>query len=121
MRHVGQPTYCANMTEDRPDGLIRHPSVTIEAAAELTNEAVATLRGWAGRGALLIERRGDMDVVQLDEVRAVASKHRASRRGALQDRLRDRDSETLADVVSIVDLQQLARERGDSGNAGRKA
>lgn len=121
MRHVTQPTYCANMTEDRPDGLIRHPSVTIEAAAELTNEPVATLRGWASRGALGIERRGDMDVVQLDEVRAVVSRERASKRRALQDRLRASDSVTSGDVVNIVDLQQLARERGDSGNAGRKA
>jgi phage terminase Nu1 subunit (DNA packaging protein) len=70
------------------DSLQRHPSVTIEAAAELTNLDIPTLREWARLGDLVIEQRGDMEVVQLEVVTALASRHRASKRGALHDRLR---------------------------------
>jgi phage terminase Nu1 subunit (DNA packaging protein) len=101
-----------NMSERR-DSLIRHPSVTIEAAAELTNVDVPTVRGWAQRGALVIEHRGDMEVVQLDDVRAAASRRRSPRHAALRDRLRQAEDGVVsfAEVVNIADLQALARER----------
>jgi phage terminase Nu1 subunit (DNA packaging protein) len=101
------------MTDDRRDSLIRHPSVTIAAAAELTDVDVPTVRGWARSGSILIEQRGDMEVVQLDEVRALAMRRRASRNRAIRDRLREADggAAPLAEVVNIADLQELVRER----------
>jgi phage terminase Nu1 subunit (DNA packaging protein) len=101
------------MTDDRRDSLIRHPSVTIEAAAELTDVDVPTVRGWARSGSIVIEQRGDMEVVQLDKVRALAMRRRASRNGAVRDRLRGADggAAQLAEVVNIADLQGLVRER----------
>jgi hypothetical protein len=100
------------MTDYTRDSLQRHPSVTIEAAAELTNLDIPTLREWARLGDLAIEQRGDMEVVQLEVVTALASRHRASRRGALHDRLREADRTAASgDVVNVADLQELARER----------
>ena len=101
------------MTDDRRDSLIRHPSVTIEAAAELTDVDVPTVRGWARSGSIVIEQRGDMEVVQLDEARALAMRRRASRNRAIRDRLGGtEDGEApLAEVVNITDLQELVRER----------
>jgi phage terminase Nu1 subunit (DNA packaging protein) len=101
------------MTDDRRDSLIRHPSVTIEAAAELTDVDVPTVRGWARGGSIVIEQRGDMEVVQLDEVRALAIRRRASRNRAIHDRLREADggAAPLAEVVNIADLQELVRKR----------
>jgi hypothetical protein len=100
-----------SMTE-RQGSLIRHASVPIAAAAELVGVDVSAVRGWASRGSILIEQRGDMEVVQLDQVRALASRERASRRGVLRDRLRQADATAPSiDVVSIVDLQELVRGR----------
>ena len=101
------------MTDARRDAIIRHPSVTIEAAADLTDVDVPTVRGWAREGALVIEQRGDMEVVQLDEVRAVAARRRPSRRGALRDRLADSGMAPTGEVVNIADLQGLARKRAE--------
>ena len=92
--------------------VIRHPSVTIEAAAALTNVEVGTIREWGKAGSIVIESRGDMSVVQLEEVKKLAERQRASRYRALRDRLKDAEgAEDLADVVNITDLQELARER----------
>lgn len=101
------------MTDDRRDAIIRHPSVTIEAAAELTDVDVPTVRGWARGGSIVIEQRGDMEVVQLDEVRALAMRRRAPRNRAIHDRLREADggAAPLAEVVNIADLQELVRKR----------
>lgn len=101
------------MTDDRRDAIIRHPSVTIEAAAELTDVDVPTVRGWARGGSIVIEQRGEMEVVQLDEVRALAIRRRASRNRAIHDRLREADggAAPLAEVVNIADLQELVRKR----------
>jgi phage terminase Nu1 subunit (DNA packaging protein) len=101
------------MTDDRRDSLIRHPSVTIAAAAELTDVDVPTVRGWAHTGSIVIEQRGDMEVVQLDEVRALAMRRRAARNRPIRDRLREANdgAAPLAEVVNIADLQELVRER----------
>jgi hypothetical protein len=113
MRWLGHPTYGEAMSDNGRGSLNRHPAVTITAAAELANVDVATLRGWVGLGSLGTEYRGDMEVVQLDEVTALASRHRASRNGALRDRLRQEDGSVtvVGGVVNIADLQALARER----------
>jgi hypothetical protein len=100
------------MTDYIRDSLQRHPSVTIEAAAELTNVPIPTLREWARRGDLAIEKRGDMEVVQLEVVSALASRHQASKRGTLHVRLREADGTAASgEVVNVADLQELARER----------
>jgi hypothetical protein len=54
-----------------------------------------------------------MEVVQLEEVTALASRRRASRNRGLRDRLRQEDGTVavLAELVNIADLQQLARQR----------
>jgi predicted site-specific integrase-resolvase len=98
------------VSEDRY--VIRHPSVTIEAAAALANVEVGTIREWEKRGSIVIETRGDMSVVQLEEVKKLAERQRTSRYRALLDRLKDTEgADGLADVVNIADLQELARKR----------
>ena len=101
------------MTNYRREALIRHPSVPIAAAAELTNVDVPTVRDWARTGSLVIDQRGDMEVVELERVTALASRRRASRNGALRDRLRQEDGTVtvLGDLVNIADLQERARQR----------
>ena len=104
------------MTDYARYSLQRHPSVTIEAAAELTNLDIPTLREWARLGDLVIEQRGDMEVVQLEVVTALASRHRASKRGALHDRLKE--AEGTARTSEVVDRRrssELARERNARG------
>jgi phage terminase Nu1 subunit (DNA packaging protein) len=101
------------MTDHRRLAIVRHPSVTIEAAAELNDIDVPTVRGWAREGTLVIEQRGDMEVVKLDEVRALAARRRTTKRGGLRDRLADSSTTPAGEVVNIADLQGLARERAE--------
>lgn len=112
MWRVGHLPYGDHMGGNRY--IIRHPSVTIEAAAALANVEVGTIREWAQRGSIQIEKRGDMSVVQLEEVTKLAERQRTSRYRALRDRLKDAEgADGLADVVNIADLQELARERNE--------
>lgn len=113
MWRVGHPPYGRTMRDHRRLAIVRHPSVTIEAAAELTNVDVPTVRGWAREGTLIIEQRGDMEVVQLEEVKALAARRRATKRGVLRDRLADSSRMQAGEVVNIADLQGLARERAE--------
>lgn len=113
MRRVGHRPYGHTMRDHRRLAIVRHPSVTIEAAAELTEVDVPTVRGWAREGTLIIEQRGDMEIVQLEEVKALAARRRATRRRGLRDRLADSSTTPVAEVVNIVDLQGLARERAE--------
>jgi hypothetical protein len=101
------------MTNDRHDGVIRHPSVPIAAAAELTDVDVPTVREWARAGSLAIEKSGDMEVVELERVRVLASRGRTTRNGGLRDRLRRDDGTVpvLGELVDITQLQDQARER----------
>jgi phage terminase Nu1 subunit (DNA packaging protein) len=113
MRRLGHPPYGDAMTNHRRDALIRHASVPIAAAAELTSVDVPTVRDWARAGSLVIEQRGDMEVVELERVTVLASRRRTSRNGALRDRLRQEDGTVavLGDLVNIADLQERTRER----------
>lgn len=113
MRRVGHRPYGHTMRDHRRLAIVRHPSVTIEAAAELTEVDVPTVRGWAREGTLIIEQRGDMEIVQLEEVKALAARRRATKRRGLHDRLADSSTTPVAEVVNIVDLQGLARERAE--------
>ena len=112
MRAVGHLTYDASMTDGSRASLHRDPRVTIEAASELIYVDIPTLREWARRGDLVIEEQGDMEVVQLEVVTALASRHRAARRGTLHSRLREAEgTPSRGEMVSVVDLQDLARDR----------
>jgi hypothetical protein len=54
-----------------------------------------------------------MEVVQLEEVKALAARRRATRRGVLHDRLADGSTTQAGEVVNIADLHRLARERSE--------
>jgi hypothetical protein len=89
-------------------------SVTIESAAELLNVEVRTIHQWSAIGSLRIERRGDVELVHLGQVRALARSpivtgdRRETRRGGLRALLREA---TPVDAQSVAGLQALARER----------
>jgi hypothetical protein len=91
--------------------LIQGASVPIHAAAELANVEVRAIRQWAATGALKIASHGDMEVVRLDEVKALSGtpwRRSPSRRGeALRGRMAGETTETL----SVLDLQERARGR----------
>jgi hypothetical protein len=99
--------------------LRKNASVTVEAAARLVDVDVATIRHWSDIGALEIERRGDMDVVRLDQVKVLTTSSRlagAERRGKWGGSMRSllRDA-TKIESVSVAGLQQLVREKaGDA-------
>jgi len=84
--------------------------VTVEAAAALVDVDTGTIRAWSRSGSIELEVRGDMEVVRLDQVRAVAAaraRHRP-RGAALRERL---DGARLPSTLSVTDLQALARGR----------
>lgn len=91
--------------------LMKGASVPIHAAAELANVEIRAIRQWAATGSLTIESRGDMEVVRLDEVKALSGtrwRRSPSRRGeALRGRMAGETTETL----SVLDLQEKARDR----------
>jgi hypothetical protein len=92
----------------------RHASVTVEAAARLVDVDVATIRHWSDVGSLEIEQRGDMDVVRLDQVRALTTSPRRggertrTRHGAIRALLRDA---AKVESLSVSGLQQMVREK----------
>lgn len=93
---------------------VKHASVTIEAAARLVDVDVSTIRYWSDIDLLEIEQRGDMDVVRLDQVRALTGSSApkagpTSTRGAsLRALLRDAPR---VESVSVARLQELVREK----------
>src|SRR5215211_2078817 len=96
------------MTRTSPEGLHPKASVTVEAAAALVDVDTGTIRAWSRSGSIELEVRGDMEVVRLDQVRAVAAgraRHRP-RGAALRERL---DGARLPSTLSVTDLQALAR------------
>ena len=101
-------------SNDESDAWGKHASVTVDAAARLVDVDVATIRHWSEIGSLEIERRGDMDVVRLDQVRAmsrsssVGAGRTRTRNGALRALLRD---VATVDSLSVIGLQQLVREK----------
>ncbi len=91
--------------------LIKGASVSIHAAAELANVEVRVIRQWAATGALTIGLQGDMEVVRLDEVKALSGapwRRFPSRRG---DGLRGRMAGETTETLSVLDLQEKARDR----------
>lgn len=99
------------MTDTSTIALHPKASVTIEAAAALISRDPETIRRWSAEGSIELERRGDMEVVRLDQVRAAAASAHGRRRShgaALRERL---DGAPLGDTLSVIDLQQLARVR----------
>ena len=99
-------------------------SVTIETAAEVTAIEVRTIRQWSAVGSLTIERRDDVELVDLRQVEAlvrsgVVPGARSARRGALRGLLREAG---VVGATSVAGLQELARERATAGHdaAGRR-
>lgn len=94
-------------------------SVSIESAAELVNVDVREIRQWSAIGSLQIERRGDLEVVHLGQVKALARSPIATgdrkdvQRGALRALLREAK---VVDAQSVAGLQALARERGTTSS-----
>jgi DNA-binding transcriptional MerR regulator len=96
------------------EALGKHASVTVEAAARLVDVDIATIRHWSDVGSLEIEQRGDMDVVRLDQVRALTTSPRRggertrTRHGAIRALLRDA---AKVESLSVSGLQQMVREK----------
>ena len=94
-------------------------SISIESAAELMNIEVREIRRWSAIGSLQIERRGEMEVVHLGQVKALARSpiamgdRKEARRGALWALLREAKS---VDAQSVAGLQALARARDGQDN-----
>jgi hypothetical protein len=106
--------YGRPMTDRIERALGKNASVTVEAAARLVDVDVATIRHWSDVGSIEIERRGDMDVVRLDRVRALTDRSRM-RTGGLTGQ-QDALHALLRDAVriespSVVVLQELVREK----------
>lgn len=93
--------------------------VTIESAAALMNVEVQAIRQWSAIGSLQIERRGDVEMVDFGQVKALARSpiglgdRREARRGALRGLLREAKT---VDAQSVAGLQALARERDATDN-----
>ena len=107
--------YGCGMADGSERILGKYASVTIEAAARLVDVDVTTIRHWSDVGSIEIERRGDMHVVRLDQVRQLTDSSRVAsktRHGSLKALLRD--AEPIASP-SVVGLQELVREKaGDT-------
>jgi hypothetical protein len=95
----------------------KYASVTVEAAARLVDVDVATIRHWSDVGSLEIQQRGDMDVVRLDQVRALSTSARPGTEGtrtgfgSLRALLQDTKK---IESVSVSLLQELVREKAGS-------
>ncbi|MDQ4107291.1 MAG: hypothetical protein M3138_00590 [Actinomycetota bacterium] len=94
----------------------RYASVTVEAAARSVDVDVERIRHWSDVGALEVQRRGHMDVVRLDQVRALATSARMGNDSARTESLRAllRDAAEV-ESVSVSRLQELAREKAGIG------
>jgi hypothetical protein len=95
----------------------RYASVTVEAAARSVEVDVERIRHWSDVGALEVQRRGDTDVVRLDQVRALATSARMGTDSASTESLRAllRDAAGI-ESVSVSSLQELAREKAGNGS-----
>jgi hypothetical protein len=120
LQGVSQPadTYLAMGTTRRlrtsapgsPASVISHASVPIEAAGELAGVEVGQIRRWAANGAVEIEQRGELEVIRLDVVEALARSARTSHRDRRYMLRRLLDGARL-ETRSVIELQMLARER----------
>jgi hypothetical protein len=112
MAHPGDARNLRGMYEGALDSLAPEPRVPVAAAAELTGVREGSLRDWARDGALVIELHGEMEVVQLHEVEAVAARKRKGGRESLRERLREAPARASL-PGSVDELQHLARERSE--------
>jgi hypothetical protein len=100
------------MTEgDRATAIGKKASVTIEAAAQLVDIDAATIRHWSEVGALEIRHVGDMEVVRLDRVHMLSQSPRAATKDIRNAALKHRLGETTIETPSVIDLQELVRDR----------
>ena len=100
------------MTEgDRATAVAKKASVTIEAAAELADVDAATIRHWSEVGAIEIRHVGDMEVVRLDRVHMLSQSPRVATKDIRNAALKQRLGEATIETPSVIDLQELARDR----------
>jgi hypothetical protein len=88
-------------------------SVPIESAAELMHIEVRAIREWSAIGSIEIERQGDVELVHLGQLKALAHSavgvgDRNESQGDLRVLLRGAGT---VDAKSVAGLQALARER----------
>ena len=94
-------------------------SVPIESAAELMHIEVRAIREWSAIGSIEIERQGDVELVHLGQVKALAhsavgdADRSEIQRGGLRGLLRGAGT---VDAQSVAGLQALARERETADN-----
>jgi hypothetical protein len=92
--------------------LSANASVTIEAAAELANVDVRSIRELSAAGVVQIEHRGDIETVRVSEVDALATAGAARRRKRQRESLRGLLREaTRVESLGVGELQELVRER----------
>ena len=96
---------------NRATAVGKKASVTIEAAAELADVDAATIRHWSEVGALEIRHVGDMEVVRLDRVELLSQSPRAATKVIRNAGLRARLGDATIETPSVIDLQELARDR----------
>ena len=88
--------------------------VSIEKAAEMMRVEVRAIRQWSAIGSIRIERRGDVELVHLGQVKARArapiaiGDRKEIQRSGLRGLLREAK---VVDPQSVAGLQALARER----------
>lgn len=82
----------------------------IEAASELVGVEIGQIRSWAETGAVEIERRGNLQVVRLDVVEALAHPRHMPQRDRCYMLRRLLDGVTL-ETKGVTELQELVRER----------
>jgi len=88
-------------------------NVTVEAAVELARVDIQTITRWSDVGSLQIERIGDMRVVHLDEVKALATTQRTAERVCRNAALRAllKEATPVESPNHVARLQRLARTR----------
>jgi hypothetical protein len=91
-------------------------AVTMEAAAELAKVDIRTIKQWSDAGSLQIEHIGDMRIVHLDQVKALASMRQTAERLSRGASLRAllKEATPVVSPDHVASLQQLVRDRSES-------
>lgn len=86
--------------------------LSLDEASRATSVTMATLRGWCNDGRIEYERRGELRVVRLDQVLALASGPKRSsklERSTLRRLLNG--PTTGSEPLQVAGLQELVRDR----------
>jgi hypothetical protein len=85
--------------------------IPIQVAADLAGVDVGQIHRWAEIDGLEIQRRGGTEIVVLERVMALSTSSRRRGHSSGRDALRARLEDATIDTPSVVNLQQLARDR----------